>query len=207
MMRSDDDLDPPLVIPFLQVAPQDAWGVRCSQCDRWYPRPRVVNDDMNVCVEDRAGLRHEFLAVVADDADLIEQQDAVWGREWWHASASKDIDLTRVDIMHWGSKEAAMERAHSRLSPLVSFAGRMYLHRATVRPGVSVHPDVMLERPGEGTDHRRGEGLLAAHEVVRYVNGTEAPGAVSLMLRPASLLRVTCEAELIAPNGITVIAT
>jgi len=181
MMRSDDDRDPPLVIPFLLVAPEDAWGVRCSQCDRWHPRPRVVNDDMNICVEDRAGLRHEFLAVVADDVELIEQQDAVWGREWWHASASKDIDLTRVDIMHWGSKEAAMERSHSRLSPLVSFAGRMYL--------------------------RRGDGLLAAHDVVRYVNGTEGPGAVSLMLRPSSLLRVTCEAELIAPNGITVIAT
>ncbi len=206
MMRSDDDREPPLVVPFLLVAPEDAWGVRCSQCDRWHPRPRAVNDDMNVCDEDRAGLRREFLAVIADDVALVERQDAVWGREWWHASASRDIDLTRADIMHWGSKEAAMERAHSRLSPLVSFGERMYLHRATVRPGVSVHPDVMLERPGEGTDHRHGERLLLAHDVVRYVNGTEGPGAVSLMLRPSSLLRVAREAELIAPSGTTVIA-
>lgn len=206
MMRPDDEREPPSVVRSLPVAPEGAWGVRCSNCDRWHPRPRLVNDDMNVCDADRAGLRLGFLAVIADDVELIERQEAVSGREWWHASTSADIDSTRADIMHWGSKEAAMERAHSRLSPLVSSGAKVYLHRATVRSGVSVHPDVMVERPGEGTDHSYGEVLLSKHDVVRYVNGTEGPGAVSLMLRPSSLVGVTCEGELIAPDGITVIA-
>jgi hypothetical protein len=162
---------------------------------------------MNVCQVCRAGSRPEFLAAVADDIELIIDPSATPARVWWHASSSDTIDLTRTDIMHWGSREAAIERAHSRLSPFVSSGRRMFLHRATIEAGGSIHPDIMLERPGEGTNHEHGEELIRTHDVVRYVNGTEGPGAVSLMLLPCSLKAVGLECELIAPRGVTVPAS
>lgn len=196
LMRSDDETEPPLVLESIPVAPSSAWGVCCSECGRWSERPRPVNDDMNVCIHCRAGVRYEFLALVSDDIELLQQPEAVGNREWWHSSGSDVIDLERPAEMHWGSREAALERAHSRLSPRV-YAGRaVFLHRATLRPDSRVHPDVMLERPGEPTDHSYAKSLLQEHDIVRYVNATEAPGSISLLLRPPSLATVTLEGEI-----------
>lgn len=203
LMPSPDLDEPPFEIAFLPVAPDDAWGIRCAQCGNWFPRPRAADDDMNVCRTCRAGIRLEFLAVITDDIELIELAGAVLAREWWHASASDLIDLARTETMHWGSREAAIERAHSRLSPLVSSGQRVFLHRATILTAASIHPDVLLERPGEGTNHDHGERLLHSHDIVRYVNGTEGPGAVSLMLLPSSLAAVSLECELVAQSGVT----
>lgn len=194
---------PPIEFRELPVAPDDAWGVRCGGCKLWFARPRDVVDDMNVCRDCRGGIETGVLAVIPDDILLIEDAEAILERGWWHSSVSDSIDLGRTDIMHWGSRDAAIERAHVRLSVGAAPNDRMFLHRSSVRPAASVHAHVMLERPGEGTDHTHGESLLHSHDVVRYVNGTEGPGAVSLLLRPNSLEAVFLECVLEIELGVT----
>lgn len=194
---------PPIEFRDLPVAPDDSWGVRCGGCKVWFDRARDVVDGMNVCRDCRGGIETGVLAVIPDDVLLIEDAEEVLRREWWHSSVFDSVDLGRTNIMHWGSRDAAIERTHVRLSAGVAPNDRMFLHRSAVRPAAIVHPDVMLERPGEGTDHTHGESRLHAHGVVRYVNGTEGPGAVSLMLRPISLEAVLLECVLEITLGVT----
>lgn len=147
------------------------------------------------------------MAIIEDDIPLVEVQDRVLERVWWHASTSSSLDLTRTREMHWGSMEAATERAYFSLSPLTSNRLPVYLYQTSLRAGLRVHSDVLVERPGEPTNHDHAKKLLATHDVVRYINGTEGPGAVSLMLFPPALDTVICEGVLSMNDGIVTLSS
>jgi hypothetical protein len=194
LVPSDADGEPPVVITKLELAPKGYWGVRCFGPDHhWFPRPRKPSDDMNICLQCGAGL-DDTLALVEDDVEVVMRPQAVFEREWWHATPSARIDPIRTSIMHWGSEEAALERAHVMLSPWRS--ERIFLHRAMVHPGCAIAPDVFIERPGYGANHDDGHALMPPFEVVRYINGTEAPGGTSIMVRAQSLTDVRFIREL-----------
>lgn len=177
------------------IAPFLAWGVRCSGTGaHWFLRPRAADKDMNIC-HCGNGLG-PGLALVPDDVALLNDPVTVAIRTWWHSTPSESIDLHSGDAMHWGSRESALERAVARLAYT---SQRVHLFSATLRPGIAVHQDLLLERPALGTTHHYGTAVVDENTVVRYVNGTEAPGAISLMLRPSALATVTYREELHLP--------
>lgn len=177
------------------IAPFLAWGVRCAGAGRhWFLRPRAADKDMNFC-HCGDGL-DSGLDLLLDDVSLLTTPDTVATRVWWHSTPSESIDPHRVDAMHWGSLESAKERAVIRLTYT---SQRVHLFSATLRPDIAVHPDLLLERPAQGTTHHYGKSVADPDTVVRYVNGTEAPGAISLVLLPSALANITYEKELHLP--------
>lgn len=174
------------IVPALQVASDGAWGIRCSN-GHVFERRRELVHGFDACAS-CGGVADGALEILRDDAKLIGSRHALARRVWWHSSPAQEIDRHRPDVMHWGSWEAARDRAHHdyyRRSSANLPHRDYFIHSARLRPLRRVHPHVYLEHHGPGAAHPVDE--LRQCDVVRYVNSTEAPGSVSLLLRPRNL--------------------
>ncbi|MBO3663878.1 hypothetical protein [Microbacterium stercoris] len=175
----------------LEVAVPGALGITCA-AGHSFPRPRTVaRDGFDTCTCGQPP--GPSIAVLRDDAWLVEDVNAAGTRQWWHASTQSALTLSGRQFVHLGSREAAADRANYLLHRAVH-SGRtieVFLYSTRLRPDARVHLDVLVEEPMAGSDHTHAESLLSGADAVRYVNATEAPGSVSLVARAEALEPLT----------------
>lgn len=175
----------------LDVAPSGKWGIRCGQGKHWTERKPVdvaldvFSRDMFHCPEGHGIERLDAgLAILPEDATLATDPNAVFGRDWWHVSRSDALTIDPKGFFHVGSEEAARQRAVT-FSPVYDH----FLYRVSFDPAAVVDPRVLLEfSPNQTLEDSFAMSVDASPDVTRYVNVREAPGSVSLILRPSAVV-------------------
>lgn len=177
----------------LLIAGEGEWGNSCMAGHR-FARPRATPEDPI----DECGCGEylsEELAILPEDMTLLEDANEAFDRDWWHVSHNAELAFDPDRAVHLGSREAADDRAnaknYARVMHGTSFD--LHLYKIRLRSGVRVHPDVLVERPGQSSDHTHALSLLSDWDVVRYVNGTEAPGSISLVVNPRAVENLELE--------------
>ncbi|MFC9918141.1 hypothetical protein [Agromyces binzhouensis] len=177
----------------LLVAGEGEWGNRCEAGHR-FARPRATPEDpVDICTCGK--YLSEELAILPEDATLLEDPNEAFDRNWWHVSHSAALALDPDQPVHLGSREAADDRAnlknYARENHGKSFD--LHLYKIRLKGSARIHPDVLVERPGQSSDHTHALSLLSDWDVVRYVNGTEAPGSISLVVNARAVENMDLE--------------
>lgn len=142
------------------------------------------SDGLYTCPCGRGGSTE--VGLIAEDVALIEDPSSVTARTWWHASLDPALAFWS-GTLHLGSERAAKDRARTSMAIARSdgTSREFFFYRINLVSEARVAGDVMIE---DGfSDHRFAKSLLSDSDVVRYVNLTEAPGAVSIFVTPSAV--------------------
>jgi hypothetical protein len=173
--------------PRLDVAPEGFSGLRCAK-GHFFPhtaRWRVTAPLCEACGE-RGD--QKYVAVVAEGCVLIESPTLVYGAIWWHSTDAGNQFLPDSRFIHVGSQRAAELRAQA-----LSWPGGSYeMWTLRVCPGTVIASDVVMANSNVDGENVLAESV-AADGVVRYVNGREDAGSVSLVGRSSGFKLITSE--------------
>jgi len=129
------------------------------------------------------------VALIVDDLALIQDPPSVVAHTWWHASLDPALAFSSGEL-HLGSERAAQDRARTSMAIAKSDGLRreFFFYRVGLESTARTAGDVMVE---DGfSDHSYAKLLLVDCDIVRYVNLTEAPGSVSLLVSPSAVASV-----------------
>lgn len=165
------------------------WGQWCGICSGFLPyAPANVGYSRRShtrCSKHGASLDFD-VALRIDSVPLVEDHDEVFNRTWWHSSMVAPNDIDKDQIEHVGTRDAALHRALNRGA---TEREPSYLYKITLKPALPVEPSVWIERPFEEIVDVLAHHQPTSQAVVRYINGQEAPGDISLVLKPQTIAK------------------
>ncbi len=176
---------------------------------------REVDDAHMLCTHCGASI-HFGTAVTAlrndDDVALDDRHVAAFA--WYHTSTAPDwpsmthaaevaqrmrqmelipraqreyfIRLASTKALHLGTYEAAVENLLRRMHDEGDAGSQFYLHRVAVLPG-RINDGYRDENHDPASDITVGELEADGLDAVRYLNVYEAPGSLSLAVRPGTI--------------------
>lgn len=170
----------------IEVADNGYWGVRCR---RGYLSPRRLAvkymKNRYPCAGDPCDAKKVLQPLILeDDIKFLDSRAAVLNATWSHDTTQTRLVKTHPEPTHLGSYEAATDR--HRFNEV--FSGPTQLLLVRLEPGARVHPKILVEPTVGLHGHKIFSEWFRDADVIRYVNGHEAPGSVSLAVRPQALL-------------------
>ena len=168
----------------LEVAPIGSSGLRCRN-GHFFGLAVVWRGPAPYCGEGACRERGEqhLVAVVHSDASLIEEPETVHSRSWWHTTDAKNEFKDDSDVIHSGTKRAALFRAQA-----VSEVGQpIKLWELQTREDAAIASDVVMDNSNVDAMSELAISLVG-HGIVRYVNGREDAGSVSLLARSSAFV-------------------
>jgi len=178
-----------LQFPRLDVAPTGLSGLRCAN-GHFFPATGAWRGSAPRCGVESCGKRgqQEYVAVTAESSSLIESPTLVNDATWWHATKDGNQFVPDSRFIHVGSRRAAELRAQAMFGSENNYG--MWTLR--VRPAVAIARDVVMDNSNVDGRNALAESV-AADGVVRYVNGREDAGSVSLVGRSSNFELLTVE--------------
>ena len=163
--------------------------MRCGN-GHFFPSTVIWQGPAPLCGVKSCGKRGEqkYVAVTAESSVLIESPNLVNDATWWHATNEANRFVPDSRFIHVGSRRAAELRAQAMFGSENNYA--MWTLR--VRPAVAIARDVVMDNSNVDGRNALAESV-AADGVVRYVNGREDAGSVSLVGRSSNFELLTVE--------------
>lgn len=171
----------------IEVAEDGYWGLKCKEGHR---APRVLpprwHRDRYECEVPHERPVHEFEPLVLHDAiGFLDHSQDVLKAHWFHSTTSLGgLTTTHEGLTHLGSSEAADDRGLFLTRNDVAPA----THRVRIASSARVHPFVLIEPTMGDHGHSHFEEWFQSADVIRYVNAHEAPGSISLAVKPQVLV-------------------
>lgn len=178
----------------------------CAHCRTSFTKEEHEEMLSNASVEDypcgACGKKNTWndcgVDILKPDAKLLDKE-AVKENLWFHVTKRKnwieDInasgaeDITKLPMIHVGSKEAALDRL-AHLSEGKT-GQKWYLYAVKVNPVApiadKIHGDEDDFPVTYGDAHEEQKKGYAISGVTRYVNRYEAPGTISLLANPSAI--------------------
>lgn len=177
-----NNMAPAQVIPSIGVGIDDYWGIKCVE-GHWVPR----NQEIPNCPENHR--LAEELFILPEDIELITQPARTLERSWFHVSDRPWTNPDLTKFSHIGPREAALMRGRN---PLLKDAEVLYLHEFELDRNATVADEIFLESDGFRVEllYELEISDPDTSSIYRYVNREEAPGLVSLVVKPAALILV-----------------
>jgi len=170
-------------------APERFSGLACPRCHYRYTH-RAANRlrERDTCPDCDAPGGHGQLALLPQHSVAAMLDNAVAQRTLWHHATREPGWLSRVRQrqrpVHLGTALAAAQRARDVQQSVVSVEDEQWwFYRLVLAKNTAFHPGLLLD------EVTRWPGSLVTFEAlavdaIRYLNGHEDPGGVSLLVDP-----------------------
>lgn len=166
------------------------WGTWCKNCRDFLSftpvSPGYQASFHMRCSEHGSARIDEDVAIRSSAVSMVKNSQAIHDGIWWHGSVYGPDEIDSSMIEHIGSKEAALHRALTKWAPRKP----NYIYQVSVNCNATIDKTVWLE-----TVNQEITQALSEHpsddSIVRYINGKEAPGDMSLAIRKGVALSVT----------------
>ncbi|MBZ4488101.1 hypothetical protein LQ938_11495 [Microbacterium sp. cx-55] len=177
-----------VAMPELEVADEGYWGLRCTDGHRAIRRlPDKWHRHRYACEVDHYLPEHDELPLLLPDSvALLSQPNAVIGSLWYHRTERSHLSRAYDGVTHLGTSEAAEDRNLF----LISGGAQTNLFTAKISAGARVAPHVLVEPTSGDHGHEIFDKWFETADVIMYVNSHEAPGSISLAIKPSVLTTV-----------------